>query len=210
METQLVSETNEPVNTNPVDPKPQVGVTAANQHQPQTLKHATPVDDNGNENTSATPGHADFEQNPSTPKSQRATIGESKKTWVPPNGKYMTTTGDTGVYYGNAIAATQTKSPPEQDYGAYPPRQPGGRDTSDPETKLTTKHNSRRKCTAIGPHTVADGEEPHTNRDVNLIPDRGKEPNEMVTKKIKHEEPPPEFNSFCMYKWVVNSVSIPL
>ena len=162
-ETQLISETNGPINTNPVDSSPQIGVTATNRHQPQTLKHVASIDDNGNEDTSVTPGHANFEQNPSIPQSQHAAIRESKKTRVPPNSKYMTTIRDTPVYYEHSLAAAQTKSPPGKDYGARPPRQPGGRDTSDPETKLNTKHNSRQRCTAVGPHTVANQEESHTD-----------------------------------------------
>ena len=121
-ETQLMSKTDEPINTNPVNPKPQVGVIATNQHQPQTLKHATPINDNGNENTSAIPGHADFEQSPSIPKLQCATTEESKNTWVPPIDKYMRTTGDPAAYYGHSTP-TQTKPPPEQDHGARPPWQ---------------------------------------------------------------------------------------
>ena len=182
-----------------MDSSPQIGVTAANRHQPQTLKHVTSIGDNGNENTSVTPGHANLKQNPSIPQSQHAATRESKKTRVPPNSKYMTTIRDTTVYYEHSLAAKQTRSPPGKDYGARLPWQPGGRDTSDPETKLNTEHNSRQRCTAIRPHTIANQEEPHTDRDVNLIPNRGKELNEVVTTKIKHEEPPPKFNGFCMY-----------
>ena len=113
----------------------------------------------------------------------------------------MATIRDTAIYHEHSPTTKQTKLPTEEkEYKARPFRQPKDRNTSDPETKFDTRYTSYQRCTIIRPHTTTNREELHTNRDVNLVPDRGKEPNETVTAEIKHEEPPPELNDFCMYK----------
>ena len=168
-----------------MDSSPQIGITAANRHQPQTLKHVASIDDNCGEDTSVTLGHANFEQNPSILQSRHAATRKSTKKPVSPDSKYTTTTRDTTVYFEHFLAAAQTKSPPGKDYRARPPQQPRDRDTSDPETKFGTKHTPCQRCT-----TIANREEPHTDRDVNLIANRGKELNEAAATRIEHEEQP--------------------
>ena len=64
------------------------------------------------------------------------------------------------------------------------------------ETAGATRHISQRE------HTVAmkTKEKLHIYKDVNLIPDRGKKPNESIIAKTKHEELSPELNDFCTYE----------
>ena len=105
------------------------------------------------------------------------------------------------AYYEYSPTDEQTKPPTEEErHGAHPPRRPKDRDTSDPETKFNTRYAHYQRHTVIRPYATINQGEPHTNRDVNLVPDRGKEPNEAAIAEIEHEKPPPKLSDSCTYK----------
>ena len=199
-EIRPTSEIDASVSTNPVDQNdssPKTKITTTNRHKPQVSKHTMSISDNGNGNATVTPEHTNHKPNPSTPRPHHAGAKTSKKPWSPPGGKYMATIRDTAIYHEHSPTTKQTKPPTEEKkHEARPLGQPKDRDTSDPETKFHTRHAPYQRCTIIRPHATTNRGEFHTNRDVNLVPDRGKEPNETITTEIKHEEPPPELNDF--------------
>ena len=124
------------------------------------------------------------------------TIGKSRNIWSPVSNKQMATNTDPAMCHERTPFADQTKSPPEEDRRAHPTRQPRGRNTPSPEIKVGSEHTPCQRRTTARPHTIANRKEPHTNRDVNMIPDRGKELNEPAAMRIEHGEPSPEFNNF--------------
>ena len=177
-ETKFLDLLDKPTDDNPADPKPQVNEIIANQRQLRTPEHATVNSDN-NRYTPATPDYTSLAQDINVPKPKHTTTDENTKIGTYTMNKYMTTVGDTAAYHEYS-PSTQTKPLPRQDHEARPPR---------------------REHTIDRSYTKKTGEEPHTYRDVNLIPDRGKKPNETFIAKTKHEEPPPQLNDFCMYKF---------
>ena len=197
-ETKFLDLLDKPTDDNPVDPKPQVNEIIANQRQLRTPEHAT-VNSDDNRYTPATPDYTGFAQDINVTKLKHTITEENTKTEASTMNKYMTTVGDTAAYREYS-PSTQTEPLPRQDHEARPPRRPGDGNTPDLKTAVTTKHTPRREHTIARPYTTKTGEEPHTYRDVNLIPDRGKKPNETFIAKTKHEEPPPKLNNFCMYK----------
>ena len=113
----------------------------------------------------------------------------------------MTAGDGATAYHEYSPTDEQTRPPTEgQKHGTRPPRRLKDRDTSDPETKFDTRYTHYQRHTIIGPHATTIRGEPHINRDVDLVPDRGKEPNKAAIAEIEHEEPPPKLSDFCTYK----------
>ena len=193
-ETKFLDLLDKPTDDNSVDPKPQVNEIVANQRQLRTPEHAT-INSDDNRYTPATPDYTGLAQDINVPKPEHTITEENAKTGAYTMNKYMTT-----VAYREYSPSTQTEPFPRQDHEARPPRRPDDGNTPDLKTAVTTKHTPRREHTIARPYATKTGEEPHTYRDVNLIPDRGKKPNGTFIAKTKHEEPPPQLNDFCMYK----------
>ena len=185
-EVQPTSEIDVSFSTNPVDQSessPETEITTTTRHEPQISEHTN------------------YNQNPSTPRPQHADAKTSRKPQSPPDDSHTATIRDTAIHNENSPTTRQTELPAEEKkYEARLFRQNKERDTSEPETKLDTRYAPYQRGTIIRPHATANREEFRTNRDVSLVPDRGKELNETVTTGIKREEPPPELNDFCMYK----------
>ena len=113
----------------------------------------------------------------------------------------MTAGDDDTAYHEYSPTDEQTRPPIEGDkHGTRPPRRPKDRDISDPETEVDTRHAHYQRHTTIRPYATINQGEPHKNRDVNLVPDRGKEPNKAVIAKIEHEKLPPKLSDSCTYK----------
>ena len=164
--------------------------------RPQASKSMTPTSDNEDRNVAITPKRKIYGRDPNEPKPQYAATKTSKTPRSSPGGKH-TTTNDSE----NPPLNEQTGLPTEKKrHEIHPPRRPRDRDTPDPETKLDIRNTHYQEYTIVRPYATMNRGELHTNRDVNLIPDRGKEPNEAATTEIEREEPPPKPNDPRTYK----------
>jgi hypothetical protein len=176
-------------------------IATTGQHRPQASKHMTSISDNENGDIAATPEHKIHKRDPNEPRTQSATANTSKKLRSFPDGKNTTTNDNTTPYHDYSPTEEQARPPTEGErQGTRPPRRPKDRDTTDPETKFDTRYAHYQRHTIIRPYATINQEEPHTNRDVNLVPDRGKRPNKAAVAKIEHEEPPPKLSESCTYK----------
>ena len=164
--------------------------------RPQTSKSMTPTNDNEDRNVAITPKRKIYGRDPNEPKPQYAATKTSKKPRSSPGGKH-TTTNDGGCPPLNEQAGLPIE---EKRHEINPLRRPRDRNTPDPQTKLDIKNTHYQRYTIVRPHATMNRGKLHTNRDVNLIPDRGKEPNEAATTEIEREEPPPKPNDPRTYK----------
>ena len=187
------------VNENDTGTGTRIAIT--DQHGPQASNHITPTSGNENGNIAITPERKVREQDPNKPRPQHAIAKTSKKPRSFPGGEHTTIGNNTAECRGRSPTDEQTKPPTEEERnGTHPPRRPEDRDTSDPELEFDTRYAHYQRHTIIGPYATINQGELHTNRNVNLVPDRGKEPNEAATAEIEHEEPPPKPNDSCTYK----------
>ena len=159
-------------------------------HRPQASKHMTSNSDNENGDTAITPERKTRKRDhPNGPGPQRTMARTSKNLRSFPGGEHMTTGDDTTAYHEYSPTDEQAMPPIEgEKHGTRPPRRPKDRDTLGPETEVDTRHAQYQGYTTIRPYGTTNREEPHKNRDVNLVPDRGKEPNKAVITKIGHGE----------------------
>ena len=178
----------------PVDLQPQVSETTVNQQQPQTPEYAT-IDGNDNRYTPINPDQTGFAQNIDVPGPKHTIVEKDTETGVSTTNERMSTVEDTAAYRRRP-SSTQIEPLPGRERGVHPPRRFDDKSTLSLETAGATRHISQRE------HTVAmkTKEKLHIYKDVNLIPDRGKKPNESIIAKTKHEELSPELNDFCTYE----------
>ena len=177
-------------------------IATTGRHRPQASKHMTSTSDNENGDIAITPERKTRKRDhPNEPRPQRTMARTSKNLRSSPGGKHTTAGDGATAYHEYSPTDEQTRPPIEgEKHGTRPPRRPKDRDTSDPETEVDTRHAHYQRHTVIKPYAIISQGEPHTSRDVNLVPDRGKKPNESIIAKTKHEELSPELNDFCTYK----------
>ena len=177
-------------------------VATTSRHRPQASKHMTSTSDNENGDIAITPEcKTRRRDHPNEPRPQRAIAKTSKNLQSSPDDKHTRAGDDAAAYHDYSPTDEQTRPPIERGkHGTRPPRRPKDRDTSDPETEVDTRHAHYQRHTVIKPYAIISQGEPHTSRDVNLVPDRGKKPNESIIAKTKHEGLSPELNDFCTYK----------
>ena len=178
----------------PADLQPQVSEITANQQQPQTPEYAT-TDGNGNKYTPIHLDRADLAQNIDVPRPKHTIVGTNTETGVSTTNEHISTVEDTAAYRRRP-SSTQREPFPGRERGVHPPRRFDDKNTLSLETAGTTRHISQREHTAA----MKTKGKLHIYRDMNLIPDRGKKPNESTIAKTKHEELSPELNDFCTYE----------
>ena len=176
-------------------------IAVAGQRRPQVSKYMTPTSDNESRNVAITPERKIYGRDPNEPKPQYATAETSKKPRSFPGGKHTTTSDSAAKRRGCPPLDEQTGLPTEEKrHKIRPLRRPRDRDIPDSETKLDIKDAHYQRYTIIRPYATMNQGELHTNRNVNLVPDRGKEPNKATTAEIEHEESPLKPNDSCTYK----------
>ena len=172
-------------------------IAITGQCKPQPSKHMTSVNNNENGNTAGIPEQGIRERDPHEPGAQSAAENTGKTLRSSPSGRNTATNDSTTPHYDYSPTKIQAGPPVEGErHVTCPPRRPKDRDTTDPETKFDTRYAHYQRHIIIRPHTAVNRGELHTNRDVNLVPDRGKRPN----MNIEHEEPPPKLNDSCTYE----------
>ena len=182
-----------------IDTETEIAVTG--RRRPQASKYMTPTNDNEDRNVAITPKRKIYGRDPIEPKPQYTRANTSKKPRNSPGGKHTMTNDSVVKHREYPPLDEQTGLPTEEKrHEIHPLRRPRDRDTPDPETKLDIRNTHYQGYTIVRPYATVNQGEPHTNRNVNLIPDRGKEPNEAATTEIEHEEPPPQPNDSCTYK----------
>ena len=177
----------------PVDLQPQVSEIIANQQQTHTTEYAA-INNHDNRYTPTTLDHTLLTQNFDVPGPENTIVEVNTNTGVPTTNEYMTTVEDTATYRRYS-SSTQIEPLPGREHEVQP-RRSDDKSITDLETAGATRHIPRRE------HAIAMETESKSTiyRDVNLIPDRGKKPNESIIAKTKHEELSPELNDFCTYK----------
>ena len=176
-------------------------IAITGQYRPQPSKHITSISDDENGGTADTPEHKIREQDPHELRAQSATENTGKTLRSFPSGRNTTTNDSTTPYHDYSPTKVQAGPPVEGErHGTRPPRRPKDRDTIDPEMKFDTRYAHYQRHIIIRPHTTVNRGELHTNRDVNLVPDRGKKPNRAAVAEVEHEEPPPKLSDSCTYE----------
>ena len=176
-------------------------IAVMGRRRPQASEYMTPTSDNEDRNVAITPKRKIYGRDPNEPKPQYAAAKTSKQPRSSPGGKHTTTNDSVAKRREYPPLNEQTGLPTEEKrHEIHPLRRPRDRNTLDSETKLDIRNTHYQGNTIVRPYAIMNQGEPHTNRNVNLIPDRGKEPNEATTTGIENEEPPPQPNDSCTYK----------
>ena len=156
-------------------------IAITGQYKPQPSKHITSVNNNENGNTADIPEQGIRERDPHEPGAQSAAENTGKTLRSSPSSRNTATNDSTTPHYDQELdydySPTKIQAGPPVEgerHVTCPPRRPKDRDTTDPETKFDTRYAHYQRHIIIRPHTAVNRGELHTNRDVNLVPDRGK------------------------------------
>ena len=203
-EVRPITETDASI-TNPADGDDtgtETRVATTSRHGPQISKLMTSTSDNENGDIAITPERKTRKRDhPNGPGPQRTMARTNKNLRSSPDGEHVTAGDDTTAYNEYSPTNKQAMPPIEgEKYGTRPPRRPKDRDTLGPETEVDTRHAQYQGYTTIRPYGTTNREEPHENRDVNLVPDRGKEPNKAVITKSDMGKLPPKLSDSRTYK----------